>query len=145
MKTDLTKETSFLLVLRLVCLEHITNYNLSLTSFLYTFKSINSTTQPAKPMLIQFLICYSDSLQNQEVLQWMKSWPKNSMYFYICISVCIQVLQCIFAININKYTGSWDILSNLMTLQMSGEINFMYTSFSMQGRHVFCCSHNSLF
>lgn len=34
--------------------------------------------------LIQSLICYSDSAQNLEVLQWMKSWPKaSSMYLTV--------------------------------------------------------------
>lgn len=35
-------------------------------------------------------MCYSDSAQNQEVLQWMKSWPKTTSMYQLLRHVIIK-------------------------------------------------------
>lgn len=38
-------------------------------------------------------MCYSDSAQNQEVLQWMKSWPKTTSMYQLLCHVMIKISQ----------------------------------------------------
>lgn len=51
---------------------------------------IHQSSHPISTILIQSSICYSDSSQNLEVLQWMKSWPKTTSMYPECISFMIN-------------------------------------------------------